>query len=268
MSQQDHDFFATGRPANQSPAPLPPTTSDRAAPAQANQFGQAIDPQGRPVNQFGTPVDGAAAPTGPSAASGYGASPVAARSLGPAWQQPQGPSKWDSPGGPPVGPPGMYAGPRGHGYRSSNDRPTPVLVAGIISIVCGAIVLTMGLVLAILVMGAKPTPARSAGQGAVLAVGLMLALVLGLGVLYLVLGIALVKSHRWAAWTTLVLTGLGLLYSLAQLVIAAGSGKTYNAATQVSTTNHSSSLLSVLLASLFLALLLVPPSWKWLTRRP
>jgi hypothetical protein len=92
-------------------------------------------------------------------------------------------------------------------------------------------------------------------------------LLLGLGALYLVLGIAVVKSYRWAAWTTLVLAGLGLLYSVVQLVTGAGTRTTYNAATQVTTTNHSSSMFSVLLALAFLALLLVPPSWKWLTRK-
>ena len=245
MSQGDYDFFATGRPVERPTAPPPPTTSELEVPPQANQFGQATDPQGRPVNQFGTPVGSTAVPTGPSLAPGYGGIPVAAHAFGP---------------------PGVYAGPPGHGYGLASARPGPVLAAGIISIVCGAILLVTGLVMAVVAMGVSTELGRSGGLAAILAVGVVLTL--GLGVLYLVLGIAMVKSYRWAVWTTLALSGLGLLYSLTQLVTGAGTRTTYNAATQMTTTtNHSSSLFSVLLTIAFLALLLVPPSWKWLTRK-
>lgn len=237
MSQQDYDFFATGRPQQDPVVPPPPP-----APTRPGQFAGHVDPQGRPVNQFGTPIGEAAVPVGPNAAPGYGAAPAAT---------------W---GGPPVGAPypsaPLHA--RAGGLPGQADgRPGAVLAAGVIGIVQGALLLVMSL-LALAAVGVLKSqvpdsnvPGARGLWGFVALFMIVLALI---ALLYLVAGIGTVRGRRWAVWTLGSVEAVGLALGL----LVAVSGNSSSAGGSLV------QLLDLLIPGAVVVLLLLPDSRRWL----
>lgn len=224
MAAPEYDFFATGP----RPKPAAPT-NDRfgapsvpSVPSTQQPLPQRFAPEGAGVvvNQFGLPVD-EARPTGPLAAPGYGTVPVH-NSMAAGYDD--APSVWDP-----------STASRSHRREAeverSDVRPGSVRAAGIIAVVLG--VLTTFAAGSILVMYAglkSQVDAELSTRGAdaqaiealassvmtgVLVVGLLAALE---AVLYLVLGIATIRGHRWAAWSLVVVSALAAAYSLWQTV--------------------------------------------------
>ena len=251
MSQQDYDFFATGPKDDGPVVPPPPPAPTR----HTGQFGGAVDPEGRPINQFGTPIGQAAVPVGPSAAPGYGAAPVDAPGLNSSWSGPAVHSAahahaapaWGAPQAPTYGP-------------VSGARPGTVLAAGVIGIVQGAITVIVGL-LGLAVVGAIDSGMTAEGSQAIRDVSgivrIIMFIVLLIGVGYVVAGGATVAGKRWAAWTLLVVEGLGLLIGLVGLI---------NSSTQAAG-GAIGQLIDLLVPAAVLVLLLVPASLAWLRRR-
>jgi hypothetical protein len=247
VSQQDYDFFATG-PKDDGPVVPPPAPAPT---RHTGQFGGAVDPEGRPINQFGTPIGEAAVPVGPSAAPGYGAAPVAAPGLNSSWSGPavhahaHAAPAWGAPPVPSYGP-----GP--------GARPATVLAAGVIGIVQGAIAVIVGL-LGIAVAGVVSSDVAANGTGrdvsGILRIMMLVVLLIGVG--YVVAGGAAIAGKRWAAWTLLVIEGLGLLVGLIDVV--SSSSQTAGASVGL--------LINLLIPAAVLVLLLVPVSRAWLRRR-
>lgn len=247
MSQQDYDFFATGS-REEAPVVPPPPPAPR-----PGQFSGAVDPQGRPVNQFGTPIGEVAAPVGPNAAPGYGAAPVAGPGLNSSWSGPSmGPAHAAPAWGPPPGAPAYAMAP-------SQQRPGTVLAAGVIAIVLGAITALGGLVLLLegASLGSALAEQGAGGAEAALIIRIAGFIVLAIGVAYVVIGTCIAMSKRWAAWTLLVLMGLGVVSGFLRL-IASSMSPTGVSATQV---------IGLLLSAGFLSLLLTPSARAWLRRR-
>jgi hypothetical protein len=219
MSDPGYDFFATGRP--QAPpggpavpepplAPPPPAAPQLAAPqyaapAPARTFQM---PNGTQVNQFGTPVGEAAAPTGPYAAPGVAAVPTAAPGMVSTW------------GGPPA-PAGHRAAPQ---PAATGEVPRNVRAVAALAVVVGLLLLfsTWQVFSAYQqVSGVLDEPGMSADQKAFLAPLLTLVVVVLLvmavvTVLCLVGGVATVAGQRWGGWMLVAAYGLFLLGQLYQ----------------------------------------------------
>ncbi len=219
MAGPEYDFFATG-PRQAPPQPPAPPVGRTAAPSvpAAPMTGAPA-----PVNQFGLPVDDYA-PTGPYAAPGYGTAPVAhglVASQDPAWGAPAGRRQAPAP---------------------ADDRPGTVLAAGIIAIVCGALLallagtgflgyLAMSSQLDGLAAASDDAATAQAFGSAILGAVLIGVIVLAVfAALYLVLGIMTAKGRRPFAWALLVVSALNLLWSAYQFVSGSmgtsGSGGT------------------------------------------
>jgi len=244
-----YDFFGTAPSAAPSPSPEPPAAAPVVAttpypvptPVPAVQAPLASPLSGYApgsVNQFGTPLDTPVVPTGPYAAPGIGAAPVA----GPALV-----SEADRPAT--------------HRLAAREPtRPGTVLAAGIVGIVVGALGLLLGLVGMVGYAGlrqelsALESSSEAAGLGALDTSGLTALILVGVLVLlasgagYLTAGIATVAGRRWGAWTLLVVSGLSIAVTLLQMVTA-GDG---------------SGLLGIAVSSAVVALLLAPASRAWL----
>lgn len=114
MQEPGYDFFATGRPAapegssvplpggraaptREQPAPVmnqfgTPTATSRPVPAELPVAPGSGDAPGA-VNNFGTPLDVVAAPTGPFAAPGIAAGPIGAPGMVSTWGGPAQPGR-------------------------------------------------------------------------------------------------------------------------------------------------------------------------------
>lgn len=251
MSQQDYDFFATGPKDDGPVVPPPPPAPTR----HTGQYGGAVDPQGRPINQFGTPIGEAAVPIGPSAAPGYGAAPVSSPGLNSVWSGPPLHAAAHGHAAPAWGPPqaSVYA-------PVSGARPATVLAAGVVGIAQGALAVVVGL-LGLAALGVLESASTEGGVGSISAVSgfvrIIMFVVLLVGVGYVVAGAATVAGKRWAAWTLLVVEGLGLLLGFIGLV---------DSSTQP-TGGTLGQMLTLLAPAAVLVLLLVPASLAWLRRR-
>jgi hypothetical protein len=200
MPEPSYDFFATGRPAAAPDAavgtPGGPTHSPPSNPAWAYNPGH--------VNQFGTPLDVAPAPTGPFAAPGIAAAPIAAPGMVSTWSGPGQPGRAAHVAQPP---------------RGSVERPGTVLAAGVIAIINGTLGIG-GSILGLAALAAFSSAIASAGDGlaAVLPiVQVILWVTLVLGVIWLVLGIGVVRGSRTSLrWMRVVVVVAALLaaYSL------------------------------------------------------
>jgi len=212
MVQPDYDFFATNRPASLDPAvlpggPKPPVVnrfgSIEAAPppeaaAEPGLFGPPpVAPAAFPmtpasgyqpgrVNQFGTPVDLEAAPVGPYAAPGVAKAAIETPGLV---------STWD---------PAARAGGRAAARQSrvqdvSASRPGTVLAAGVLAIINGALTL-IGVLMAWWALSALTSAISDSGvrvsAGATAAVNAVMFVMLVIGVVWLVMGIGVVRGSR------------------------------------------------------------------------
>ncbi len=217
------------------PAPVPTTSAPGVSPLTGFASGS--------VNQFGTPLDTPVVPTGPYAAPGIGAVPVA----GPALV-----SDADRP-----------ATHRLAAHRLAARqpaRPGTVLAAGILGIVVGALGLLLGLVGMVGYAGlrqelsAVESSSEAAGLGgldtsgltALILVGVLVLLASGAG--YLTAGIATVAGRRWGAWALLAVSALSIAVTLLQMVTA----------------GDLSGLLGIAVSAAVVALLLAPASRAWL----
>lgn len=231
MAASEYDFFATGpRPAPSTGATA--SSSDHfgmsTAPAVPLQEQYDPSPAAPVVNQFGATVD-EARPTGPLAAPGYGAVPVHG---GLAAGYDDAPTAWD---------PSAAMGARAHSRAAVPVDPCPgaVLAAGIVATVLGGLASLAAVAIVLGYLGTKSqidaALATSGSQVAglddlassiltgILIAGVMVAVI---AALYLFLGIATTRGHRWAAWVLVVLSGLSLVWSLWQVVSGGSSGAT------------------------------------------
>jgi hypothetical protein len=257
VSQQDYDFFATAHPDDEPVRQAVPPAPVR----RPGQFGGAVDGEGRPVNQFGTPLDAVATPAGPSVAPGYGAGPSARPGAGATWPSPAGTPSGGYPAPAyPAAAPGsnVHRGvvPVPYQQHPRTPRPGAVLAVGIYGIVQGALLLAGGL-LALLALGVVGSRASSSATGGEVLVimGITFGLLLAVGALYLAAGIGAVRSRRWAVWTLLVLEGLTVLFG--------GWGLVTGRVTSV--TSSAGQVAGLGLAAVAVALLVIPTSWAWLT---
>lgn len=244
MSGQDYDFFATGRPAAPEPVAPPPP------PARAR--GTFVDPDGRAVNQFGTPIDVAASPAGPSAAPGYGAQTYGGHGLTSDGAAPAvaPPNRFGGPPGPVPPPPGAYAPPVPPGaYARSDQRPGTVLAAGIVGIVEGGLLVVAAL---FVLLGGAALSAQLGGSDLPSLFVVMAVVLAAFAALYLAAGIGAVRSRRWAVWTLLVVHALAAALNLVQMVVGARGGAEL--------------LVSLLIEVAVVVLLVLPASWAWLRR--
>jgi hypothetical protein len=180
MPEPSYDFFATSHPVAAPDAavgtPGGPTHSPPSDPSWAYDPGA--------VNQFGTPLDVAPAPTGPFAAPGVAAAPIAAPGMVSTWSGPGHPGRAAHA----VHPPSIPA-----------ERPGTVLAAGVLSIINGALgIVTSVLGLAALAAFSSAISSAGDGVGATVLpiVQVVLAITLVLGVVWLVLGIGVVRGGR------------------------------------------------------------------------
>ncbi|HEY5134481.1 MAG TPA: hypothetical protein VIJ41_01715 [Candidatus Nanopelagicales bacterium] len=237
MADPGYDFFATGTGAGSTapsvpaiPGAQPPAAAGHgagAAPA-VNQFGTPIAPAanrfGSPppppvrvapgsgyapgaVNQFGTPIDAPVAPTGPFAAPGVAAAPVAVPGMV---------STWNGPG---------TTGRAAHAAHASASatlrRPDGVATAAVVGLVVGGLTLLMGALVLFLYLafttqiGVSGLDQSAGFDGLVSVIRAallqLLVICLAFGLLYAVAGVAALKGHVWGAWTLLVLGVLTLL---------------------------------------------------------
>jgi hypothetical protein len=161
------------------------------------------------VNQFGTPVDAAAVPTGPYAAPGYGAAPVATPGLV---------STWDGPGEPRGRAAARVAAPAG-------ARPQQVTAGAIIGLVLGVIVLgtflmalfgTLALSSQVPGLDAETGVKGASALGAGIT-GVLFGVTAILGItaaLYLAASVAVLRDRRWGGWALVILSGVYILWTL------------------------------------------------------
>jgi hypothetical protein len=232
MVQPDYDFFATNRPASLDPAvlpggPKPPvvnrfgSTETPAPPAalatpdaEPSLFGPPpVAPAQFPVapasgyqpgrvNQFGTPVDVAAAPVGPYAAPGVAAAAIESPGLV---------STWD---------PAARAGGRAaarQAHVGSEARPGTVLAAGILAIINGALTL-LGVVAAWLALAALSSAIQDSGvtvsASTTAWVNAILFVLLVVGAAWVVMGIGVVRGSRTWVKVLRVLVFVGTVIAI------------------------------------------------------
>ncbi len=208
MPEPSYDFFATGRPvAAPDAAAGTPGAPARSAPTDPSW---AYAPGA--VNQFGTPLDVAAAPTGPFAAPGVAAAPIAAPGMVTTW------------GGP--GQPGRAA----HAAaptRVPDERPGPVLAAGVLSVITGVWGVVSSLIgLAALAAFSSAISSAGGGIGASVLpiVQVILGITLVLGVVWFALGVGVVRGSRSSLKWLRVVVVVGTLFSAYALVTAPSAG--------------------------------------------
>jgi len=180
MPEPSYDFFATGGPVA-SPDAAPGTPG---APAHSAPRDPSWAYQPGTVNQFGTPVDVAPAPTGPYAAPGVAAAPISAPGMVTTWNG--------------AGQPGRAAH-AAHPPTIAAERPGTVLAVGVLSIINGALGIVSSLIgLAALAAFSSAIAAAGDGVGATVLpiVQVVVAITLVLGVIWLVLGIGVVRGSR------------------------------------------------------------------------
>lgn len=219
MSDPGYDFFATGRPtpppgatALPEPPTAPPLAPPSSAPAPTGYGAPAPSrtfqmPNGAQVNQFGTPVGEAAAPTGPYAAPGVAAVPTAAPGMVSTW------------GGPPVPVSHRAASPQ----ALSDKPPRNVRAVAILATFGGVLgaLATLAGVSSYQTLGAQ---LDRLGDTTGLAGSIMTALLVGLVILFSITvtmltgGIATLAGQRWGGWILVVAFGLSVLGQLQSLV--------------------------------------------------
>jgi hypothetical protein len=204
MSDPSYDFFATGRPiappSDVVGTPGGPTHSPPSNPSWAYNPGA--------VNQFGTPLDVAPAPTGPFAAPGVAAGPI--------------------------GSPGMvstWAGPAPHGRATHAATTSPaglprnVRAVAVLALFFGAL-LGLATMWGLLQYSALSTAVRTASTSAesdVVVAAALTAVLVALVILaattlfLLVGGVATLANRRWGGWMLVAAFGLSLLGQVRQL---------------------------------------------------
>jgi hypothetical protein len=161
---------------------------------------------------------------------------------------------------------GAYGAPAGvHGHHGAAPAaaagvPGTVKAAGIIGIVEGALSLGLGLLALLGYLALKSqidqlaSSPELAGSGltagsllGLMLVGIVIVLLIGGG--FLVAGIATLKGARWGAWALLVVSALGVLYGLYEMVTGDGGFGT---------------LVSIGVSGAVVVLLVVKDSMAWL----
>jgi hypothetical protein len=227
VADPGYDFFATGRPP--------------VVPEPATAF-PAPDHQPRAVTIFGTPVAEARTPSGPYAAPGMGASPLAAPGLVSSWA------------GPATAPPRHDPATAGR----ADLRPAGVLAAGIVGVVEGILVLLAALVMLGGYLSLKGALDSIDGAGALTAgvsstLIALIAAVAAIGTLYVAAGTAAIRGRRWGAWTLLIVSGVSVAWTAFGL--ATGSSGT------------ASDILGLGVAAAVVLLLVTGESRRWLHGR-
>jgi len=217
-----YDFFATGRPQVPPgsptlppppvPAPpsAPPVDAVYNAPPPAAQFTRA---DGVTVNQFGTPIGAASAPTGPYAAPGVGAVPTEAPGMVSSWPGPQAAAA-----------PAPYAGRRAAGPASTADRPPRNVVAvAVLALVFGALG-ALATLMGLYAYQETSNQLASLGGSSAFTDAIMTTLLIGLVIiaavtaLLLVGGLATLTGRRWGGWLLVASYSLYLLGRVQQMV--------------------------------------------------
>jgi hypothetical protein len=110
------------------------------------------------------------------------------------------------------------------GQRALSEYQGGMNLLGVVLYVFGGLTLTCGLI-AVVAMGAAVgggMPSNTQAAGAI--VGVLLVLIVGIGALYIVMGVFARKFHGWVNWVVLVLCGLGLINSVVQIATLASAG--------------------------------------------
>ena len=224
MNDPGYDFFAIGGPndpvtaepkppAGQPPimpSPVPPVVG---ATYHSPEPGRTFQMGNMTVNQFGTPVELPAVPTGPYAAPGMGAAPAPVPGLVTTWQGPQGP--------------GRQAAPARRNAGLQDEVPRNVRAVAILALFFGALASLAtffdfsryGELKAMVdaAAGSNPLGADLANQ--VLSVLLVVIVIMALvSALLLVGGGATLARQRWGGWMLVASFGLYLLGALYQMV--------------------------------------------------
>jgi hypothetical protein len=224
MNDPSYDFFGSGTTASSAtPAPADPMLRPDVRVARPADGGPATyaTPTGL-VNQFGTPVDVPATPTGPVAAAGIGAAPTSAPGMVTTWQGPPMPSRAAARAA--AADPGV---PR-------NVQAVAVLAIffGVLAAISAFLGFSQYQALKQLVDGtmASETPGATTGSavltnslaGALLtAVLVALVMLVVVSLVLLVGGGATLADQRWGGW---MLVGAGALYVLDEVYTWAHGG--------------------------------------------
>jgi hypothetical protein len=225
MNDPGYDFFAIGGPNDpataqpQPPAGQPPILPSPVPPVVGATYhspepGRTFQMGSMTVNQFGTPVDLPAVPTGPYAAPGMGTAPASVPGLVTTWQGPQGPTR---------------QAPAGHRTAAPHrdELPRNVRAVAILALFFGVLA-TIGTVIDFSRYGELKalvdTASTSNAVGAelanqVLSVLLVVLVIMALvSALLLVGGGATLAHKRWGGWMLVASFGLYLLGALWQMV--------------------------------------------------
>jgi hypothetical protein len=225
MNDPGYDFFAIGGPNDPAtaqpqppagqppiiPAPVPPVvgaTYHSPEPARTFQMGNMT------VNQFGTPVELPAVPTGPYAAPGMGTAPAPVPGLVTTWEGPQGPGR---------------QAPTGHRTAAAprDELPRNVRAVAILALFFGVLasIATFldfsryGELKSMVDDGAAANPVGAGLANGVLSILLVVLIIMALvSALLLVGGGATLAHKRWGGWMLVASFGLYLLGALYQMV--------------------------------------------------
>ncbi|HET7899977.1 MAG TPA: hypothetical protein VFL59_02240 [Candidatus Nanopelagicales bacterium] len=219
MSDPGYDFFATGHPQvppgspalppppvaapSLPPPPAPPVDVVYNAPPPAAQFTRA---DGVTVNQFGTPIGTASAPTGPYAAPGVGSVPT---------QSPGMVSTWGAP-----------AASSGHRVASRSPRsdapPRNVLAVAWLAVFFGVLATLSTLFALVSLLQLSSLGVSSDIAGTWMAALVVSLIVLGAVAALLLIGAAgTIAGRRWGGW---MLVASYSLYLLGQVQSFASGG--------------------------------------------
>jgi hypothetical protein len=222
MPEPSYDFFATGRAAG-APEPHVPAVPDMAATA-VDRFGAPVTTPVPPafpvapgsgyapgaVNQFGTPIDAVAVPTGPLAAPGIGAAPIAGPGMVSTWGEPVAPAARAAHAAPVVD--------RGPVPRNVRAIALLSMFFGLLIAFVTSIAISQYLALSDLVGRAASGTAAGAMAGTVLGVVLVgIVIMVVLALLFLVGGGATLANQRWGGWLLVVAMALYVLAQVRQL---------------------------------------------------
>jgi hypothetical protein len=225
MNDPGYDFFALGGPTDPATDPPPPPAAEppillspvppvvgatyhSPAPARTFQMGNMT------VNQFGTPVELPAVPTGPYAAPGMGAAPAPVPGLVTTWQGPQASGR-QAPAG------------RRTGAGLRDELPRNVRAVAILALFFGVLASIStfldfsryGELKALVDAAAASNPVGATLANEVLSVLLVvLVLMVLVSALLLVGGGATLAHKRWGGWMLVASFGLYLLGALWQMV--------------------------------------------------
>ncbi len=263
MPEPGYDFFATGRAAG-APGPHVPPVPD-VAPAAVDRFGAPVTapvPAAFPVtagsgyapgavNQFGTPIDVVAVPTGPLAAPGIGAAPIAGPGMVSTWGEPVAPATRAA-----------HAAP-----VDVRTRPDAVTAAAVVGLVVGGLLLLMAALVLFLYLAFKGQLDAAGVAGPVdgfdqlvSAVTTLLLTLIGIclagGLLYVLAAAAVLRGRVWGAWTLLVLGSLSTLKAVYDVVTSG--------LPSVSTSYLVGWGMSTGLAVVLVVMLVRPESQRWM----